>query len=302
MPTIGPSNASSFASSNANGGNTAWANPGNAATDNSSYTTVNGIFGGGFSERLTAQSISDFAALADDDHVSEIVVEVKRSSTSANKLIDNEAKLIVAGVVQDDNRAIAGFWGSSDAYVTYTFSVSLTGAEVKGATFGFLLAAAYLNLGIGRVDHIRFTATYTPAVVPSNDVAENLIAFLLADAAIAALVGENVHQNQVPHEAVFPFIWLQQAGVNYEGVTDAAPGTEPDDFLFDLESVSDDVDQAAELSALVRNRLAFWRGAFGDSTVQSILVDDHEDDYLKRNENADQGIHVASLRATVSPM
>lgn len=133
------------------------------------------------------------------------------------------------------------------------------------------------------------------------DVSENLRAFLLADTAIAALVGARVHQNLVPHQDLFPYLWFQQAGVNYEGTTDAAPGQEPDDYLFDVEAVSEDVDQAANLAGLVRRRLAFYRGAFGAATVQSILVDDHEDDYFPRNANADAGVHAATFRATVSP-
>ncbi len=133
------------------------------------------------------------------------------------------------------------------------------------------------------------------------DVAQNLRAFLLADASIAALVGASVHQNLVPENRPTPFIWYRQAGVAYEPITDAAAGADPDDYLYDLECVSDDLDEAANLAALVRGRLAYYRGDFGDSTVQAIFVDDHEDDYIPRNEDADAGLHAATLRATVTP-
>ncbi len=133
------------------------------------------------------------------------------------------------------------------------------------------------------------------------DVAQNLRAFLLADSQIASLVGANVHQNHVPEDRPTPYVWFRQAGVHYEGTTDAEPGAPPDDYLVDLECVSDDLDEAADLAALVRERLAFYRGPFGDSTVQAVLVEDHEDDYLPRNEDADAGYHAATLRAVVTP-
>lgn len=131
------------------------------------------------------------------------------------------------------------------------------------------------------------------------DYAENLRTFVLADVAIAAVVGTRMHQNSVPEDAALPFIWYRQAGVVYEGCTDSAAGDEPDQYDYDVECVSDDVDEAADLAALVRPRLAFHRGTLGAGSTQGILVEDHEDDYFKRNEDADAGIHVASFRVSV---
>lgn len=134
-----------------------------------------------------------------------------------------------------------------------------------------------------------------------NDVAQNLRAFLLADTTIAGLVSSRVHQNDVPQESDPPYVWYQLAGVEYEGVTDAEPGTPPDTYLYDLEAVAGDVGAAANLGLLIRNLLAFHRGEFGDSTVQAVFVDDHQDDYIPRNDDADAGLHAATMRISVSP-
>lgn len=133
------------------------------------------------------------------------------------------------------------------------------------------------------------------------DTAENLRTFVLAGASIANVIGSRMAQNSIPEDYDLPYVWFRQAGVTYEGTTDAAAGTAPDEYLYDLECVSDDVDEAADLAELVRTRLAFYRGALGDQTVQAIFVEDHEDDYFPRNADAEQGIHVASLRVSVCP-
>lgn len=299
---VGPVNFASAVNDTSVGGSLAWSLPANALLTEGGFQ----VYATSGSARTNRLRLTDASAglggIGDEDSVTEIVIGVKRVPSFAT-VHDIEAKLVLAGAVQSDNQAKPGPWVASETEEEYTFAVAFTGAQVKASDFGFVLSAGSTGGSFTvHVNHIRLlSVTHEPPVTPTNDVAENLIAFLLDDEDIAELVGTRVGQDKIPQPKATPYIWLQQAGVNYETCTDAEHGEEPVDWLFDIESVSDDVDEAAELAGMVRRRLHAYRGDFGDSTVQAVLVEDHEDDYIPRNEFEDAGLHAATFRAAVSP-
>ncbi len=101
-----------------------------------------------------------------------------------------------------------------------------------------------------------------------SDVGKNLRTYLLADPAISfQLAAERIHQNKVPQDEAFPFISYFRRGTQDEHTTDEANSAEPFRHLFDLECVSDDIDQALDLAELVKARLGD-RAAYSDSFGQ----------------------------------
>ena len=139
-----------------------------------------------------------------------------------------------------------------------------------------------------------------------SQVAKDLRTFLGADATIATLVGAapngRIHQNHVPQDKAFPFVWYAQSGLLDGDVLAEAAGSAPYGREFDVECVSDDVDKAVDLAEAVRNRLRNFRGVIASTReVQAIFCDEHSEDYVPRGNEGDIGLHVESLRATVIP-
>ena len=97
-----------------------------------------------------------------------------------------------------------------------------------------------------------------------SDVGKNLRTYLLDDPAISfQLAAERIHQNKVPQEEIFPFISYFRRGTQDEHTTDESNSAQPFRHLFDLECVSDDIDQALDLAELVKARLGD-RAAYSD--------------------------------------
>lgn len=193
MPTSGPHNASVFANDAGNGATTDWLNPANAQASDNLYASTSpfGTGGGRLMRRLAATSVSGFSDIADDAVVSQILVEVERVANDgvSGGALDNEAALIVGGVVQDDNQSQVGHWPLVEGYASYAFAVNLTGAQVKAADFGFALGAVEISVGTAQVDHIRFTATYAEVAGELSAAIENLRQSVAGSAAFQSLVG-----------------------------------------------------------------------------------------------------------------
>ena len=130
------------------------------------------------------------------------------------------------------------------------------------------------------------------------DVATRLRTFLLTDTAIANQVGERIHQGQVPESSDGDYIWYSRAAI--EPLRVLASGVlDPLSVRFDVECISDDLDQSQVLAAAVRAKCDAYRGTFADTTVQGIFVDDHNDDYTPRGVFSDEGAHVAALQLEI---
>jgi len=108
-------------------------------------------------------------------------------------------------------------------------------------------------------------------------------------------------QGVVPEQIVTPYIWFSRGSTEDLDTLDASPGEQPFMTAFNVEAISDDLDEAQDIAAALKARLNKYRGAFADSTVKGIFVTDHNDDYYPRGLGADEGRHVAALRVEIIP-
>lgn len=130
------------------------------------------------------------------------------------------------------------------------------------------------------------------------DVATRLRTHLVTDSAIAALVGENVHQGNVPQSIDGDYIWFGRSGVESLRVL-AAGAIDPLAVRFDVEAISHDLDRCQQIASAIRTRCDAYRGTFADTTVQGIFVEDHSDDYIPRGVFSDDGPHVAAMNVEI---
>lgn len=126
-------------------------------------------------------------------------------------------------------------------------------------------------------------------------IGEDIRTWLLADASISAVVGARVHQNKVPQASAAPYVWYGRATTANEDALDDPAGTTPFSQIFDIESISDDIDEALDLADLLKAK-HLARGTIGSGTVQGVFVTDHADDYIPRGVDSDDGRHVAALQ------
>lgn len=128
-------------------------------------------------------------------------------------------------------------------------------------------------------------------------IGEDLIAFVIADSAIATLVDQRVHQNHMPEQSSYPAVWLMRSGKEKDRDLDGQGGIVR--HTFDVEALSPDMDEAEELGDALENRLAGHKGTFGARTVQGVFVDDADDDYIPRGNAGDDGISVVAQQVTI---
>jgi len=103
-------------------------------------------------------------------------------------------------------------------------------------------------------------------------------------------------------------------GPIYPTIYTARGGTEVDDGLdsinditresFDVEFISDDLDQTQELSAILRQIFKdFINKPLGDIPAQAVFIDEHNDEYVPRTSThfTDEGVQIATLNLTIIP-
>lgn len=134
-----------------------------------------------------------------------------------------------------------------------------------------------------------------------TDIATRLRTFCLADATVAAAIGSRMSQGVAPEQLPVPYVWYSRASTEDLDTLDASPGEAPFSTSFDIEAISDELDEAQDIAAALKARLNKYRGAFADSSVKGIFVTDHNDDYYPRGLGADEGRHVAALRVEIIP-
>jgi hypothetical protein len=127
--------------------------------------------------------------------------------------------------------------------------------------------------------------------------------YLIADTTgVYAKVGSRVYQNSVPADAALPFVWFRRRGVEFLDILGEVEST-PWREYFDFECVAANIDSADELGDAVRTRLHGASGPLPSSTgnfYQWVDVNDQSDDYIPRNMQADETLHVVSLDIDVT--
>ena len=131
-----------------------------------------------------------------------------------------------------------------------------------------------------------------------SDTATRLRTHLLNDAGIAAIVGTKVHQAHVPQSAAPPYIWYQRSSTGGPVTLDGGVASDFEQF-YDVECVSEDLDDMQSLVGLVKSRLHCHRGTFGDGTIKGAFVEDHSDDYIPRSVSDDSVAHVGAVRVQI---
>jgi len=134
------------------------------------------------------------------------------------------------------------------------------------------------------------------------DVCADVIHELLADSGVANLVGERIYAGAVPAGAAVPLIWMRRRAVGDSGAMEAE--SEPLSESLDLECVSDDSQEAIEVSDAVRAWAKAWCDAgssvMGDSTYTWVDVRDAAEDYVPRNIDAGENVYFSNLDVEVS--
>jgi len=127
---------------------------------------------------------------------------------------------------------------------------------------------------------------------------QDIIAALIADVNIAAKVGTRVHYQRVPQGYIDDYIWLARSGSSDDedrAMDDASGASYHFREFFDVECISQDLDDAVSLALLVK-KFDSKRDTLGNGTVQAIFVRDHADDYVARGVSGDDGSFVGALQ------
>jgi len=116
------------------------------------------------------------------------------------------------------------------------------------------------------------------------DTAQNLRAFLIANAGVSAIVGSNACQGSVPQADIVetPYVWLGRSQRRLDRTLDSPVGAASDEEWFDVEGISDDLDESQRLGEAIRSALECYRGTMGTQAVKGVFVDDQDDQYIPR--------------------
>ena len=125
-----------------------------------------------------------------------------------------------------------------------------------------------------------------------------LITFLKGDAAVLAIVGDNVAVGDRPADdngepLVESYIWLSLFDeVDILDLTGTGGLTR---FGFDIECCSVDLATAKTLGQLVKKRLQGYQGFFGTYYIPGVFVESKDDQYIPVNRFAEADLSVVAL-------
>lgn len=114
-------------------------------------------------------------------------------------------------------------------------------------------------------------------------------------------LGETHVGEQIPEEMPYPFIWLMKSSELPSD--DLCHPVTIDQINFDVEVVSDDIQQSRDLTAKVKrhlitsevNSMTFENDAGNYQRIHGIDVDDHDDEYIRRTVGEDNPLHIGAL-------
>jgi hypothetical protein len=118
---------------------------------------------------------------------------------------------------------------------------------------------------------------------------------------------DEIHVGEViPQEIEVPYVWLMRSGDVFDDELCHPPSVIA--VTLDVEVVSDDIDEARELTrdlkTLLRNtelhEVQFTNDDGEAQTVHAFHVEDHDDTYLPRNIDQDERLHLGTFNLTVS--
>lgn len=148
----------------------AWTPLTNTLSSNNVYDVITNLSSANqYSDRLFVKGFG--FALPVNANVTGITVTIERSVSGGAVLRDSSIMLVKNGVTQTaTNKAVAGFWPTTDAIATYGSNTDVwgntwTGADVNDANFGVDISV-YRSIAAGapqnpRIDHVTVTVCYT---------------------------------------------------------------------------------------------------------------------------------------------
>jgi hypothetical protein len=155
MPTTSEKFGTSFSG-------TGWSNPSNAGSSNNLYTNSPAADSGVTISAFDATD-ANFSEVGDSDSVTQLVVRIEAKYNSRASFL-NSIQLLQGGSLSGSTQGPSANLSTTDAILTYTFSVSWTGAQLKAAGTGArLVFKRDIGKGFGNVsvDGVTFQATYS---------------------------------------------------------------------------------------------------------------------------------------------
>lgn len=125
------------------------------------------------------------------------------------------------------------------------------------------------------------------------DVCGDLIAKLAATSGVTAYVSTRMYAGNVPATATLPYLWLQRRAIENSGALESESSALTEYVA--IECVSDSSTVAVALADAVRTALNGVRGLIGSNAYSWIGVDDMRENYIPRNIDADEFLHIYSL-------
>ena len=134
------------------------------------------------------------------------------------------------------------------------------------------------------------------------DLGENLRTVIVASTAVLAECadiadGGRCTQGTEVQSPTLPRIWYARSSEREDLDLGGEGGLVESEW--DLEVISDDLDEAQDLAHVVKRFLRGKRGTFGTQTVLGTFVEDHNDEYISKSVDAESGYQVAALRVRI---
>ncbi|MBA7641395.1 hypothetical protein ES703_49072 [subsurface metagenome] len=154
-------------------GNRAWTTPTNIYTSNNAYART-GMARGDITHWLRATTFG--FSIPDGATIDGIVAEFEKRAT-ASGISDSSVQIVMAGSEQGDERAVAGYWPTSDTYIAHGGIADLWGlgwnaAAINASNFGVSIAARFVASDEKTVyiDHVRITVYYTEVALTNMKI------------------------------------------------------------------------------------------------------------------------------------
>lgn len=133
-----------------------------------------------------------------------------------------------------------------------------------------------------------------------RNLPRDLRTFLLSQATITKLVGNNVYHGSVPQGTETTYIWLSRSGSENLECLDDAAGQEPFKQFIDLECISPDLGKAETIAGAVHD--LFPRGGtLGSGTIQRAYCNSQDDSYVSRNTAKAEFTHFCAMSLEIYP-
>ena len=126
-------------------------------------------------------------------------------------------------------------------------------------------------------------------------IEDGLYTYLSSAASVVDVVGSRIHAQIRPQGEVLPAITYQRISSTHERHTTGASGIANARLQIDCWATGNGgYSRAKDLAERVRNAIDGYRGAMGQDTVKSVVLENQTDDYFASDASADVGTYRVS--------